>query len=268
MSPEISITVVVDYVGRKGLRTSRGPLRSPSAVGLSIYLEAFGRKVLFDTSSSWDLLLYNAESLEVDLRALDAVVISHWHIDHTGGLPDLMRYNVKVPVYAPPQGTKLSPLDMFVHFRIRRRPTILTAPTEILENIYTIGPLSGSFPFPPFRVREQALAVRLNNEEAVLLVGCSHPKPYRFVEETLNKLRVRRILLLMGGLHLIFPTTKKEALRIVRALYELPIKYIAPLHCTGDQGKSLVRHFFKDRYLDVVAGDRLLASPGNVVKEG
>lgn len=52
---------------------------------LSIYIENSDKKYLFDTGYS-DVYLKNAEKLGIDLEQLDAVIISHGHNDHTGGL--------------------------------------------------------------------------------------------------------------------------------------------------------------------------------------
>lgn len=52
---------------------------------LSIYIENGGKKYLFDTGYS-DVYLKNAGRLGIELESLDAVIISHGHNDHTGGL--------------------------------------------------------------------------------------------------------------------------------------------------------------------------------------
>ena len=41
-------------------------------------------------------------TLPVDVRAIDAVVLSHAHLDHTGALPMLWKYGYRGPVYATP----------------------------------------------------------------------------------------------------------------------------------------------------------------------
>ncbi len=58
--------------------------------GLSIYLECGGKRILFDTGYS-GAFLANAEKMGISLLDLDYVVLSHGHIDHTGGLPFLLR---------------------------------------------------------------------------------------------------------------------------------------------------------------------------------
>jgi 7,8-dihydropterin-6-yl-methyl-4-(beta-D-ribofuranosyl)aminobenzene 5'-phosphate synthase len=45
------------------------------------------RTVLFDVGPYGDVWLDNAERLGVDLAAIETVFLSHWHWDHSGGLP-------------------------------------------------------------------------------------------------------------------------------------------------------------------------------------
>src|SRR5258708_22440051 len=47
--------------------------------------------VLFDTGLSPDAMVTNADRLGVDLGGLQAIVLSHGHFDHAGGLAGLAR---------------------------------------------------------------------------------------------------------------------------------------------------------------------------------
>lgn len=53
--------------------------------GLSLYIETAQHKVLFDIGKD-DTFLYNAEKLNIDIKNIDTVVISHGHFDHGGAL--------------------------------------------------------------------------------------------------------------------------------------------------------------------------------------
>ena len=57
--------------------------------GLSLYIEANGKKILFDTGQSGDFIK-NAEKLKIDLNNLDYVILSHGHYDHSGGFRKLV----------------------------------------------------------------------------------------------------------------------------------------------------------------------------------
>ncbi|NTV00660.1 MAG: MBL fold metallo-hydrolase, partial [Methanoregulaceae archaeon] len=79
----MSLTVLVD----NNTLTDRYFTAEP---GLSFLLRTGGKKVLFDTGYS-GMFLANAERMGINLRDLDYVVLSHGHLDHTGGLVPLIR---------------------------------------------------------------------------------------------------------------------------------------------------------------------------------
>jgi len=64
-------------------------------------LEVRGKRILFDTGAGLTLV-QNARALKIDLTRVDAVVLSHGHYDHSGGLKDLLQLTGSIPVYAHP----------------------------------------------------------------------------------------------------------------------------------------------------------------------
>jgi 7,8-dihydropterin-6-yl-methyl-4-(beta-D-ribofuranosyl)aminobenzene 5'-phosphate synthase len=60
------------------------------------------KRVLFDTGQTPEVLLHNAELLAIDLSSADAVVLSHGHYDHTGGLREVLRQAGEVPLFLHP----------------------------------------------------------------------------------------------------------------------------------------------------------------------
>jgi len=56
---------------------------------------------LFDTGGNGDILLSNMQRLGLDPEGVDAIVLSHIHSDHTGGLGDFLARNPDVTVYMP-----------------------------------------------------------------------------------------------------------------------------------------------------------------------
>ena len=57
--------------------------------GFACLVEGRGARLLFDTGTKPDVLTHNAQALHVDLGRLDALVLSHDHLDHTAGFPAL-----------------------------------------------------------------------------------------------------------------------------------------------------------------------------------
>ncbi|HOT10754.1 MAG TPA: MBL fold metallo-hydrolase, partial [Polyangiaceae bacterium] len=77
---EISITLVVDNRAAEGLAVEHG---------FSAWIEAGDFRILFDTGQGMALPI-NAHNLGIEPASAHAVVLSHGHYDHTGGLSDIL----------------------------------------------------------------------------------------------------------------------------------------------------------------------------------
>lgn len=66
--------------------------------GLSFYVETEKHKLLVDSGAT-DLFLRNAKLLQVDIRQVDTLILSHGHYDHGGGIPAFVRYNPNAKIY-------------------------------------------------------------------------------------------------------------------------------------------------------------------------
>ena len=70
--------------------------------GLSLYIEACGKKILFDAGAS-GMFAENAEALGIDLSQVDVAILSHAHSDHCGGFMRFLELNEKAPILARPE---------------------------------------------------------------------------------------------------------------------------------------------------------------------
>jgi 7,8-dihydropterin-6-yl-methyl-4-(beta-D-ribofuranosyl)aminobenzene 5'-phosphate synthase len=214
--------------------------------GVSYLVEAGDTRLLFDLGfnaqgESPSPLQRNAAALEVDLDTVDAVVISHRHLDHVGGfkaqmahsfvLPSVQLEQQRVPVYVP------EPLQ---------HPTadlrVVESPQVLAPGMATIGPISRAL-FVMGLTMEQALAVNLAGKGIVLIVGCGHQGVHRIVERV-EALFDAPLYGLVGGLH--FPITGSPVQRIAGG-DRPPWK---PLSKTDVQE---VIHFLQDKELQRIA---------------
>ena len=145
--------------------------------GFSCLVQAYGRKILFDTGARGDILFANMKKLHIDPGEIDEVFISHGHWDHVGGLADFLKINpVKVFIPASLTGLKGAPL-------IR-----ISEPLLIHNNIFSTGELVNE---------EQSLVIKAE-EDIVVIAGCSHPGVKQIL---LAASQFGRVGTLIGGLH-------------------------------------------------------------------
>lgn len=124
--------------------------------GFSALVEAWGRKILFDTGANGSILLSNMERLAVDPSTITDVFISHAHFDHTGGLPVFLSKSSRVKVWVPPS---------FRGARSVGEAVLVEGPRILYEGIHSTGELEGI---------EQSLCLE-SGRGIVIIVGCSHP---------------------------------------------------------------------------------------------
>ena len=76
--------------------------RLRTAWGFSALVEVQAGVYLFDTGGDSPTLLENMRVLEIDPAPIQAVILSHVHSDHVGGLEGLLREGIQPVVYVPP----------------------------------------------------------------------------------------------------------------------------------------------------------------------
>lgn len=222
-----------------------------AAWGFAALVEAHGRTVLFDTGGDPAVLRDNLAALKVDASRIQAVVVSHFHNDHTigaGGLAAPKGTSVYTPHSFAPYGevtTALTATGLV--------PVALTEPKALFDGFTIAAPMS----FPGRRLSATGAVVSDETWEEALLVdtprglvvvvGCAHPGIVPMLEQV-KKATGKPIHMVVGGFHLL-EKPLAEARAIASAVRSLGVALAGPTHCTGDDGIFAFREVFGDAFV-------------------
>ncbi len=242
--PNATLMVLVDNEAEPGYA---------AAWGLSVLVDAGGHLVLFDTGPDPRVLLANAARLGVDLSKVEAVVISHRHLDHTGGLAALTPYRDGLKVYVPGGDRGLAEELSGMGFHVY----LVNSTVEVAPGVYVVKPL----PAPGWNVYEEGLAVHVEGSGLIVLGGCSHPGIDRIAAQASRDVGAKPFLVL-GGFHL--AGQPGRAAETMEALVEMGARYISPIHCSGREPVEWLQAHFPERLLLVRAGDTIIVEAKGV----
>ncbi len=198
--------------------------------GFSCWVETEGGIVLFDTGGDGATLLSNMSQLGLDPAEIDAVVLSHAHGDHTGGLGALLGTGVKPTVYVPASFSGAFKRDV----RALTELVEVSDPLEIAPGIHTTGEVRGG-------ITEQALAVE-SEDGLVVVTGCAHPGVEKMVRRAKESIG-GDIALVMGGFHL-GGASRSRVESIMADFRAMGVQRVAPCHCTGDGARQMFSEEF------------------------
>ncbi|WP_166967660.1 MBL fold metallo-hydrolase [Yeosuana marina] len=196
--------------------------------GLSLYIKTDSHNILFDTGQS-NLFIQNAETLKIDLKEVDIVVISHAHYDHIGGLIDFLNLNTKAKVYLKKEIFDYQYVSIrenvkknigFSKKLLTYKDRFVCLDTDILtfDNLYFIPNINKIYPLPKgndilykqkyhtfykddFK-HELIFAIKESNG-IHLFSGCAHNGILNMVstvKETIDDVSIKTII---GGFHLV-----------------------------------------------------------------
>ena len=203
-----------------------------TAWGFACLVTADDTMVLFDTGGDGAKLLSNMMKLGLDPQAIDAIVLSHAHGDHTGGLGALLNTGAQPAVYVPAAFSASFKNGVRAHTELVE----VTGPVEILPGFHTTGELGSG-------IVEQALAVE-TAEGLVVVTGCAHPGVVELTRRAKESVG-GEIYLVMGGFHL-GSASRRRIETIIAEFRDLGVQNVAPCHCTGDQARKMFTDAFGD----------------------
>ena len=229
--------------------------------GLSILVEVDNYKVLLDTGLDISAA-YNAVVMGVDLSAVDRIVLSHGHRDHTGGFQRVlsaMRRKIEViahpDIWADKYSRTFSKREQYAGIPFAREALeswgasfrLTKEPVWVTDNIATTGeiPLKTEYERidPDLFVKEDGelrpdplkddLALIVKTEMGLIVIlGCGHRGMINTVHHAQTITGEKRIHMVIGGTHLIHASREQIDLTIAE-LKELGVQKVGISHCTG-----------------------------------
>jgi len=252
--------------------------------GLSFWIDTGSRCILSDTGQS-NLIIANAQKLKADLDAVDTVILSHGHYDHTGGLTDVLANAAdEVNIYFHPKAilpryhksNKLSrEIGMPAHCinTLQARNTgvkTITIPTEIAPGITITGEVPRIHPEEKddqgfYWDAEGTNVDRIPDDQSlfmntpagtVVVLGCAHSGVINTLDYIYKLTNRQPMLAVMGGMHLHSASENRIAWTI-DSLRRFGIRKIYPSHCTGAKAVQAIWAAFPGKCSTCGVGTKL-----------
>jgi len=223
------------------------------------------KTLLFDFGFSEHGAAYNADALDVDLREVETLVLSHGHSDHTGGLKRLVAKIGKKGIdivlhpgafkedrYITRRGEKdrfprfsreaLEALGLNVVATREPRP-LLDGDALFLGEIPRTTPFEKGVPHAFFLDRgketwdpieeDSSITMNLRGKGLVVLSGCAHSGIINTVRRAMAVTGVGKVHAVMGGFHLSGPAFEPVIGPTAEELRKIGPDFVIPCHCTG-----------------------------------
>jgi 7,8-dihydropterin-6-yl-methyl-4-(beta-D-ribofuranosyl)aminobenzene 5'-phosphate synthase len=291
---QVKVTILVDNYSDILMLGSTEVVRRPAVPPPQAFLAEHGlsclvrvsadseeHTVLLDAGIGTTCLFHNADLLGVDLDQVEAVVLSHGHFDHAGGLTKLLdRLPEGTPVYLHPDAflerrLNLPALERSVPLprlepealqeagaELRYTPEATTLASDLVlatAEVERVTTFEQGFPWAEAKIDEQwvvdpfhddqGLAVNVKGRGLIVIGGCSHAGIINTVKEARRLAQTDEVHAVLGGFHLTGPVFEPIIGPTIKAMKELDPDYVVPMHCTGWKAINRFAEEMPDQFL-------------------
>ena len=249
------------------------------------------RNLLFDFGFSPQGAAFNADALGLDLSSIEAMVLSHGHMDHFGGLLALVEKVGKQGIelilhpqaFRKPRYIKVSE-TLKVNLPALPREKIAEAGVVLIESqeprplldsrLLFLGQIPKKTDFEKGFPRmfydedgrskwdpiedDTAVAAHVKGKGLIILSGCAHSGIVNTVKYAQDLTGVDKIYAVMGGFHLTGADFEPIIKPTADALKALDPTYIIPTHCTGRKAVMHLEKEMPDKFLLNMSGTRMV----------
>lgn len=271
------------------IENTEGVKGCTSAHGLSFYVETEKHKLLVDLGPSEETIK-NAEVLGIDLKAVDTVVLSHGHYDHSGGIMPFSSINSTATIYMQ----KSAPGEYYADDGVaedRDRYTYIGIDKNIADlpqiklvegdyeiddelTLFTIEEREEDVPFTNARLlekkdsgyirddfRHEHFLVIKDGGRHILISGCAHNGIVNILKEYIRKFGEEPDVVI-SGFHLMKKTDYSDVqMRVITDTAKELQKYhtiFYTCHCTGIPAYDAMHEIMGDQLRYVHSGDEVV----------
>ena len=300
----VEVTIILDtfvdilMAGSNGVQRWKIPydwseqenLLAEHGFSVLIILELDGSRqaVLLDGGLTPNALQHNLDVLQIDATDLRAIVISHGHVDHHGGLEGLFRRygKLRLPLIIHPDAWKerriTFPTGMVIHMpppsrndleREGVQVTDTQHPSLIVDDrllvsgqVERVTDFEKGFPLQQARTPEggwepdpwiwddQNVIINVRNQGLVVVSSCSHSGAVNVLRNAQRLTGVQKIAGLIGGLHLTGSIFEPIIPATIDAIAQIRVGRVVPAHCTGWRATHEIARRMPDAFVQPSVG--------------
>ncbi len=249
---------------------------------------------LFDFGSGAQGMINNIELLQIDLKNIEALALSHDHRDHQAALVQLLRAKREeipqgIPFYVGEQFfvgtyTRMPNGKIRTMFALKREDveglglvkiTEVKSPTPIVQGAYLAGKIEQVTDYekiPPMFMKkrgdeyvqedfigEQAIVLNAKGKGLIVLSACAHRGIVNTVKQAQKITDIEKVHAIIGGFHL--TGAKPELIqRTIADIKAVRPDYIVPTHCTGYGAVGAFAREMPDQFILNTVGTRYIIS--------
>ena len=243
--------------------------------------------VLYDAGLTPHAVARNLDVLQVPVGDLRAIVISHGHADHHGGLEGLIRRRgrSRLPLVIHPDAwrerriafptggeVRLPPpsrhdleAEGLVVVEERAESLLLDEAVLVSGQVERVTEFETGFPIheahdsrgwqpDPMIWDDQALVVNVRDAGLVIVSGCSHAGVINVLRHAQRLTGETRIAGLLGGLHLTGGLFEARIRPTVDALRAAQVQRVLPAHCSGWKAVHEVARAMPEAFVQCAVG--------------